>query len=82
MGFTAAEWVGSAGVSLLLAAFFLNLAGRLEASSRAYAGMNAVGAAAATASAWMIGFLPFVVLEGTWCLVALWSLLRGPKGGR
>jgi hypothetical protein len=47
------EILGSIGVAILLAAFFANLTGRLEASSRVYQGMNALGAAiAAWASLW------------------------------
>jgi hypothetical protein len=26
-----------------------------------------------------LGFIPFVVLELAWCLVALWSLFWGPR---
>jgi hypothetical protein len=75
-----AEWTGSIGVSLLLLAFFLNLTGRLAREGRPYAVFNAVGGGLACASAWMIGFLPFVVLEGSWALVALAALLRPRRG--
>jgi hypothetical protein len=68
--------VGSIGVALLLAAFFANLVGWLEASSRVYQGINALGAAIAAYASWGIGFVPFVVLEGVWCLVALVSLIQ------
>jgi uncharacterized membrane protein len=71
-----AEWTGAVGVSLLLFAFFLNLTGRLAREGRPYAALNTLGGALACASAWMIGFLPFVVLEGTWALFALVALLR------
>ena len=74
------ELIGSVGVGLLLAAFLANLAGVLEAPSRIYQGMNAVGAAIATYASWGIGFMPFVVLEGTWCLVACVALVRPVRG--
>ena len=70
------ELVGSLGVATLLAAFLANLMGWLEATSRVYQGLNALGAAVAAYASWGIGFTPFVVLEGTWCLVALASLAR------
>ena len=70
------DWIGSLGVALLLIAFALNLAKVLPASSKAYAGLNAIGAALACWASWLIGFMPFVVLEGTWCLAALWALFR------
>jgi hypothetical protein len=72
------EWIGSIGVSLLLGAFFANLMGLLHAGSRLYQGLNAVGAGVAAYASWGIGFMPFVVLEGTWCAVALYSLTRPP----
>ena len=73
---TLADWIGSLGVALLLLAFFANAIGRLGATSQAYHALNAVGAALAAWASWQIGFLPFVVLEGTWCLVALVALAR------
>lgn len=74
------QWVGSIGVALLLVAFFLNLLGRLHRSSRIYHSMNAVGAGLSCYASFLIGFLPFVVLEGTWSVVACVALLRGTLG--
>ena len=68
--------IGSVGVTLLLLAFLANLAGRLEARSKLYQGLNAVGAGLAAYASYGIGFMPFVVLEGTWCAVAIVALLR------
>ena len=68
--------LGFTGVAILLAAFLLNLAGRLPAASPPYLALNLVGAALAAWSAWMISFLPFVLLEGTWALVAAVGLAR------
>ena len=73
---TLADLVGSTGVAILLVAFFLNLFGRLSRSSRTYAAMNAFGAGLACWASWLIGFLPFVILEGTWSAFALFALLR------
>ncbi len=68
-------FVGSAGVSMLLAAFALNLVGRLTAASRLYQVLNAVGAALACIASAMIWYPPFVVLEFVWFCVALLALL-------
>ena len=73
---TTADWIGSIGVALLLAAYFLNLVGRLGRERRAYHVANALGAGLSCWASWQIGFLPFVVLEGAWLLVALVALLR------
>ncbi len=67
--------VGSIGVALLLGAFFANLVGWLAPTSRSYQGLNALGAALAAYASYQIDFTPFVVLESTWCLVALVHLL-------
>ena len=73
---TTSEWIGSCGVALLLLAFGLNLFGWFSHASRYYQGLNLLGASLAGYASWRIDFLPFVVLEGTWALVALTALLR------
>ena len=61
---------------LLLVAFFLNLFGYWEHDSRVYQGMNVVGAGLSCFSAYLIEFPPFVVLEGTWSIVAVVALVK------
>ena len=73
---TGADAIGSVGVFLLLLAFALNLRGRLSAQARSYHLMNAVGAGLAAFASFVIGFWPFVVLEGTWMVVAVVALVR------
>jgi hypothetical protein len=68
--------VGTAGVSLLLLAFFLNLFGFVSQKSSAYILLNIIGAGLAGCASWMIGFIPFVVLEATWMLVSVVGLVR------
>jgi len=74
-----ADLVGSAGVTILLGAFVLNLFGRLGSHSRRYILMNAVGAGLAAVASAMIHYPPFVVLEGTWCLAAIARLCTNGK---
>ena len=74
------DLVASIGVTLLLAAFVLNLFGVLPRERRLYQGLNLVGAGMAAWAAWRIGFVPFVVLEGCWALVALLALLGWVRG--
>ena len=71
-----ATWIGSAGVALLLVAFLLNLLKLLGADKPLYTGLNLVGAGLACYSSYLIGFLPFVVLEGVWALVAFMAMAR------
>lgn len=71
-----ATLVGSVGVGLLLLAFVLNIAGALKAESIPYLGLNLLGAGLACLSSWMIDFMPFVVLEGTWAAATLIALIK------
>jgi hypothetical protein len=68
--------VGSAGVALLLLAFFLNLLRYLRVEGALYLVLNLVGAALACLSSYLIDFMPFVLLEGTWSVVAAVALGR------
>jgi len=74
--------VGSAGVALLLLAFFLNLLRCLRADGTVYLSLNLVGAALACLSSYLIDFMPFVLLEGTWSVVAAVALARNLLGVR
>ena len=71
-----ANLLGAAGVTLLLIAFFLNLFGFLKHDSWLYQALNVAGAGLSCYASWIIGFIPFVVLEATWSLVAIVALAR------
>ncbi len=77
-----ANLIGTIGVALLLAAFVLNLLNMLRADGFAYSVLNLVGAALACYSSWLIGFMPFVVLEGVWAAAAAYALVRRPLNPR
>ncbi len=77
-----ANLIGTIGVALLLAAFVLNLLNMLRADGFAYSVLNLVGAALACYSSWLIGFMPFVVLEGVWAAAAAYVLVRRPLNPR
>ena len=79
---TSATIIGFLGVSLLLLAFFLSLFRFLRSESYAYLILNLLGGALACYSSYLIGFMPFVLLEGTWALVAAIALVRALVGGR
>jgi hypothetical protein len=70
--------IGFAGVALLLLAFVLNLLKRLPTEGYAYLLLNLTGAALAGWSSYLIDFMPFVLLEGTWAIVAAVQLARLP----
>lgn len=81
--FQYSDWVGAAGVSMLLLAFAMNVFGLLDRRSFAYSLINVIGAGLAAYASWLISYLPFLVLESTWCLVSLIAiasaLLRKPN---
>ena len=70
------SWIGSAGVTLLLIAFVLQLSKKLEANSVAYLLMKIIGAGLAGISSYMIQFWPFVILESVWVLASLFPLIK------
>ncbi len=69
------DWIGFTGVAILLLAFLLNLAKKISTNSLPYILMNIAGAGLACLASWMIDYLPFVILEGTWMLVSLIALI-------
>lgn len=71
-----ATLIGFVGVALLLAAFLLNLLRLLRSDGHLYMGLNFVGASLACYSSFLIRFMPFVLLEGVWALVALVAIAR------
>jgi len=73
------DLIGCVGVTLLLLGFFLNVFGFIERDAPPYHLLNAVGAALSGYASYLIGFVPFVVLEGTWAAVAVAALLRFPR---
>ncbi|AKB41716.1 hypothetical protein DU80_02890 [Methanosarcina mazei] len=68
--------VGSTGVLMLLLAFLLNLFKILMQDTKTYAMLNVVGAGLSCYASILIDYMPFVILEGTWALVAFIGLVR------
>ncbi len=73
---TTSDIIGSIGVMFLLIAYFMNLFKLLSQESVAYGILNVVGAGLACYASLIIGFIPFVILEGTWAIVALVGIFR------
>lgn len=73
------DYLGFAGVSLILLAFFLNLKKILDTDHLLYILLNTVGAALACLASILMQYLPFVILEGVWLIVsgrALWKRIQ------
>ncbi|WP_298539389.1 hypothetical protein [uncultured Aquimarina sp.] len=71
--------IGSLGVSLLLIAYLLLQLRKIENTDLLYAVFNFSGAAMAMWSSYLIGFLPFMILEGIWTLVSFRMILKYKK---
>jgi len=72
--------IGSVGVGLLLLAFFLNLFGVLSYNSKLYVIMNIFGGYLSCYASVLIDYIPFVILEGTWTLIAIVRLIIIVRG--
>ncbi len=76
MALTANDYIGFSGVLILLIAFLLNLSGKISKDELPYILMNVAGAALACLASYLIHYMPFVLLEGTWTIVSLFALLQ------
>jgi hypothetical protein len=69
--------VGWLGAGLILGAYALLTAGKVDARSIVYQGMNVVGALGFIANGWWHGAMPSAVLNIIWAgigMVALWKI--------
>lgn len=71
--------IGSAGVGLILVAYFLGTEKLLKTDGKLYFVLNIIGSGLAAWASLLIGYWPFVILEGTWLLVSLYGLMRAMK---
>ncbi len=70
------DYIGFTGVFILLIAFLLNLAGKLSKDGLPYILMNVFGAGLACIASYLIRYIPFVILEGTWTVVSIAALIN------
>lgn len=73
---TLIDWIGFLGAMLLLAAYFLASFKIIRPGGILYILLNCFGAAIATLAAILLPYLPFIILEGVWFLIAVVSLLQ------
>ena len=76
MGLQLSDWIGFTGVAILLLAFLLNLLKKIPANNLWYIIMNILGAGLACLASWIINYLPFVILEGSWTVVSVFALIK------
>ena len=73
------DLIGTLGVAIILMAYFLNTIKMLPKDGKMYYLLNIIGAALACYASFLIGYWPFVILEGTWTLVSIYGLMRTMK---
>jgi hypothetical protein len=73
------DLIGTLGVGLILIAYFLNTAKLLPKDNKLFFVLNIIGAALACYASYLINYLPFVILEGTWTLVSIYGLMKAMR---
>lgn len=76
------DWIGSIGVGLILFAYFAVTFNFIRGKSKLFFALNIVGAGLACYASYLIGYWPFVILEGTWMLVSVIGLLQSGRSRR
>jgi hypothetical protein len=77
-----ADIIGIIGVGLILLAYFCNVLGWISSNKPLFFILNIIGAGLACYASWMIDYMPFVILEGTWTLVSVYGLYRSVAARR
>ena len=73
---TLTDWTGAIGVAMLLVAFFLNLNNTIKKDSYTYLLLNTFGAGLACFASVLLNYWPFIILEGCWTMVSVFSLMK------
>jgi hypothetical protein len=70
------DFIGTLGVALILLAYFLNTFKLLPKDGKLFYTLNTIGGALACYAAYLLPYIPFVILEGSWTLVSIYGLMR------
>lgn len=73
---TSTDWIGAIGVFLILLGYFLNLSEIIKPTDLSYILLNLFGAGIACIASVILGYMPFIVLEGIWALVSLMAFIK------
>lgn len=74
MNFT--DWIGFLGVFQILLAYVLNVTEKVSNKSFVFLILNLLGASMACLASILLNYWPFIVLEGIWAFVSLYSLVK------
>jgi len=73
------DWIGFIGVGQILLAYILNVTGHIKKENLSFILLNLLGASLACIASALMNYVPFIILEGTWALVSLISLIKYKK---
>jgi hypothetical protein len=73
------DLIGTIGVGIILLAYFLNMFSYIQNNGKLFYLLNIIGASIACFASYLINYIPFVILEGTWALVSVVGLLKSIK---
>lgn len=71
---TTIDWIGFLGVLQILLAYVLNVTGKATNTSLVFILLNCTGAIMACVASILLNYWPFIILEGVWAFVSLYSL--------
>nr|WP_220184289.1 hypothetical protein [Cylindrospermopsis raciborskii] len=63
--------IGTIGVGLILVAYALSLFSLIAKEGKLFFVLNIIGSALACYASVLIEYVPFIVLEGVWCIVSV-----------
>lgn len=68
--------IGTIGVGLILLAYFFNTFSLMQKDGKLFFCMNIIGAGLACYASLLINYVPFIILEGVWCVVSIAALVK------
>lgn len=68
--------IGTIGVGLILLAYFFNTFSLIPKEDKLFFSMNIIGAGLACYASFLINYVPFIILEGVWCIVSIAGFVK------
>lgn len=68
--------IGTIGVGLILLAYFFNTFSLIPKEGKFFFSMNIIGAGLACYASFLINYVPFIILEGVWCIVSIAGFVK------
>jgi len=68
--------IGTIGVGLILLAYFFNTFSLIPKDGKLFFSMNIIGAGLACYASVLINYIPFIILEGVWCVVSVAAFIK------